>query len=112
MNDVMTLTSENFDEKVVRSEMPVLVDYWAPWCGPCRAVSPVVEEIAGERAGDLVVGKVDVDEEPDLAERAGVQGIPTLVLYEDGVAVRRTVGALPKRKIERSLGLRNLGGAA
>ncbi|HVC86489.1 MAG TPA: thioredoxin [Gaiellaceae bacterium] len=112
MDNVITLTSENFDEKVVRSGTPVLVDYWAPWCGPCRAVSPLVEEIAGERAGNLVVGKVNVDEEPDLAVRAGVQGIPTLVLYQDGVPVRQTVGALPKRKIEKSLGLRNLGGAA
>ena len=112
MDNVITLTSDNFDETVASSTTPVLVDYWAPWCGPCRLVGPIVEEIAGERSGQLVVGKVNVDEEPDLAARAGVQGIPTLVLYQDGAPVRQSVGALPKRKLEKSLGLRDLDSAA
>lgn len=101
----ITLTHENFDDEVLESDVPVLVDYWASWCGPCRLLSPVVEQIASERAGELKVGKVNVDEEPHLAERAGVQGIPFVVLYRDGVPAAQAVGAQPKAALERVLGL-------
>jgi thioredoxin 1 len=105
MDNVITLTKDNFDEQVLRSELPVLVDYWAPWCGPCRVLGPVVDQIATERASSLNVGKVNVDDNPELADRAGVQGIPTVVLYRDGQPVARSVGAHSKQALEQQLGL-------
>jgi thioredoxin 1 len=105
MTDVITLTEANFDEQVVRSDVPVIVDYWAPWCGPCRMLGPVVEQIAQERAGAVKVGKVNVDEEPSLADRAGVRSIPYVVLYRGGEPVAQAVGAQPKARLEQSLGL-------
>jgi thioredoxin 1 len=105
MSHVITLTHANFDHEVANSDIPVLVDYWAPWCGPCRVLGPVVEQIAAQRAGALKVGKVNVDEEPHLAAQAGVQGIPFVVLYRDGQPAARAVGAQPKHALERALGL-------
>ncbi len=105
MTDVITLTEANFDEQVRASEVPVLVDYWAPWCGPCRMLGPVIERIAAERAGTIKVGKVNVDEEPALADRAGVRGIPYVVLYRNGEPTAEAVGAQPKDALERALGL-------
>jgi thioredoxin 1 len=105
MSHVITLTHENFHEEVAHSDVPVLVDYWAPWCGPCRVLGPVVDQIAAERAGALKVAKVNVDEEPQLADLAGVQGIPFVVLYRDGRPVAQAVGAQPKHALERALGL-------
>lgn len=105
MSDVITLTQENFHQEVIHSDLPVLVDYWAPWCGPCRVLSPVVDEIAAERAGALKVGKVNVDEEPELANLAGVQAIPSIVLYREGRPVAHTVGAQPKPALELVLEL-------
>ena len=95
---VQTITKENFDELVLRAEQPVLVDFWAPWCGPCRMVSPLVDEIAGERE-DIVVGKVNVDEQPELAMQFGVMSIPTLLVFKNGEAVQKTVGAQPKEDL-------------
>ena len=92
---VQTITKETFDELVLRSDKPVLVDFWAPWCGPCRMVSPVVDEIAEERE-DVVVGKVNVDEEPELAAQFGVMSIPTLLVFKDGEVAQKAVGARPK----------------
>jgi thioredoxin len=112
MDNVLTFTRDNFDEQVLRSEVPVLVDYWAPWCGPCRQLGPVVKQIAAERGGSLSVGKVNVDDDPELADRARVQGIPTVVLYRDGQPVARTVGAHPKRALEQQLGLGSAPAAA
>jgi len=98
-----TITKENFESAVIRSDKPVLLDFWAPWCGPCRMVSPIVNEIADERA-DVKVGKVNVDEQPELASAFGVMGIPTLVVVKDGKVASRATGARPKAAILQMLG--------
>lgn len=95
----LTLNNQNFEEEVLKADKPVLVDFWAPWCGPCRMVSPVVDEIAGEHAGRIKVGKVNVDEEPELAAKYGVMSIPTLIVVKDGRIVSTSVGARPKQDI-------------
>ncbi len=100
---VITLTNSNFDEVIASSTQPVLVDFWATWCGPCRMVSPIVDEIAEEE--DVTVGKVNVDEEPELAQRFAVMSIPTLLVFEGGKLVNKSVGAKPKDDILDLLGL-------
>ena len=92
------LNKNNFDEFVLNSDKPVLLDFWASWCGPCRLVSPLIEEIADERT-DIRVGKVNVDENPELASRFGVMSIPTLVVVKNGQITNRSVGARPKAQI-------------
>ena len=94
----ITLTSENFEAEVLKSDVPVLVDFWAPWCGPCRMVGPVVEQIADERT-DIKVGKINVDEEAELAEQFSVMSIPTLVVMKNGQVVRKEVGAHGKEDL-------------
>ena len=100
---VITLTSSNFDEVIASSKQPVLVDFWATWCGPCKMVSPLVDEIADEE--DVTVCKVNVDDEPELAQRFGVMSIPTLLVFVDGKQVNKSVGAIPKDDILDLLGL-------
>ena len=95
---VIHINKSNFQNEVLNSEKPVLLDFWAPWCGPCRMVSPVVDEIASER-GDIKVGKVNVDEQPELAAQFGVMSIPTLVVMKGGKLANKTVGAKPKAQI-------------
>ena len=91
----ITITTENFDAEVLHSEKPVLLDFWASWCGPCRMLSPIVDEVAEERS-DVKVGKVNVDEQPDLAAQFGVMSIPTLLVFQNGRLVNQAVGARPK----------------
>jgi thioredoxin 1 len=100
-----TITTSQFDTEVLASETPVIVDFWAEWCGPCRAVSPILEQIAEERGDELRVVKVNVDEEPELQQRYGILSIPTILLFKGGEPAAAAVGAQPKRMLERSLGL-------
>lgn len=97
---VLTLTKENFDAEALHSDVPVLVDFWASWCGPCRMFSPIVDEFAEENEGKVKVGKVNVDEEPDLAGRYGVMSIPTAILFKNGEAAATLVGVQPKTALE------------
>ena len=99
---IVHVTSATFDG-VVTSERPVLIDFWAPWCGPCRAIAPVLEEIAQELGDKVTIGKVNVDEHPDLAMRFGVQAIPQLLFFKDGALRDEITGAVAKREILRRL---------
>ena len=94
----VNITMNNFQNEVMNSDKPVLLDFWAPWCGPCRMVSPVMEEIAGERT-DIKVGKINVDEQQELAAKFNVMSIPTLVVMKNGKIVSRSVGARPKKDV-------------
>lgn len=100
---VVTITKENFEQEVLQSAKPVLLDFWASWCVPCRMLSPVVDEVAEERT-DVKVGKVNVDEQPELAGQFGVMSIPTLLVFEQGKLVRQAVGARPKASVLELLG--------
>ena len=100
---VVTITKENFEQEVLQSAKPVLLDFWASWCGPCRMLSPVVDEVAEERT-DVKVGKVNVDEQPELAGEFGVMSIHTLLVVEQGKLVRQAVGARPKASVLELLG--------
>ena len=96
---VTHVTDAEFEEKVLKAEGPVLVDFWAEWCGPCKAIAPALEEIAGEMSDSLSVAKVDVDSNPSTPARYGIRGIPTLILFKDGEVADTKVGALPKAKL-------------
>lgn len=96
MANYVTLTDGNFEQEVVNSDKPVLVDFWAAWCGPCRAIAPVIEELAGEFDGKAVIGKLDVDNNPETAAQFGVRSIPTLLVFKNGEVVDQVIGAVPK----------------
>ncbi len=99
------VTEATFEQEVLQSEKPVIVDFWAEWCGPCHAVAPVLDKIAEERATELKLVKVNIDEEQSLAVRYGIASIPTMVLFKDGEPAAAAIGAQPKGMLERSLGL-------
>ena len=96
----ITITKDNFEAEVLNSTVPVLLDFWAVWCGPCRMIAPALAQIAGEQAGKVKVGKINVDDEMELAMQFGVTSIPMLVVMKDGKIVNKAVGAMPKEKIE------------
>ena len=99
------LDSANFDSVVLNSDKPVLVDFWATWCGPCKMIAPVIEELAQELEGKVVVAKLDVDQSPDIAGRYGVMSIPTMLVFEGGKVVKHTVGFQPKERLKEWLGV-------
>lgn len=100
--NTITITKDNFNTEVLQASQPVLLDFWAEWCGPCRMLAPVLDQIAAERT-DIKVGKVNVDNEPELARQFGVMSIPTLVVMKDGQTVAQTVGVQPKEAILRMI---------
>ena len=99
----LKITRENFENEVMKSIIPVLMDFWAPWCGPCRMMGPIIEQLAEEYEGKAKVGKVNVDEEGELLQAFGVTSIPTIVLVKDGKVVKQVVGARPKAEVEAML---------
>lgn len=99
----LKITRENFENEVMKSNIPVLIDFWAPWCGPCRMMGPIIEQLAEEYKGKAKVGKVNVDEEGELSQAFGVMSIPTIVLVKDGKIVKQAVGARPKAEVEAML---------
>ena len=102
-NNLQVFTGENFTSEVLESKSPVLVDFWAPWCSPCRAVLPAVEKIADEFADAVSVGKLNIDTDPDVARQFGVQSIPTFIVFKEGKPVSHSVGALSKDKLTKLL---------
>jgi thioredoxin 1 len=100
-----TVTEQSFEEEVLQSDKPVIVDFWAEWCGPCHAVAPVLDRIVDESNGDLKLVKVNIDEQPALSQRFGVQSIPTMILFKNGEPAAAAIGAQPKPALERALGL-------
>jgi|SRR5690625_2367206 len=105
MSKTKKITDESFEEDVLKadSNTPVLVDFWAEWCGPCRMVGPVVEELAGEFEGKARVGKVDVDSNPEISAKYGIRSIPSLLIFKDGEVVDQIVGAVPKAQLKKQL---------
>lgn len=102
MAKAIEITDANFDE-IIKSNQPILVDFWAEWCGPCKMIGPIVEEIAGEYEGKAVIGKVDVDSNPNVAAKFGIRSIPTLLFFKEGEIVDKQVGAVPKAVLAQKL---------
>ena len=105
MATATAVTEQSFEHDVLQSETPVIVDFWAEWCGPCHAVAPVLDRIVDKREGELRLVKVNIDEQPALAQRFGVQSIPTMILFKDGEPAAAAIGAQPKSALEKALGI-------
>jgi len=101
--NVVTLSTANFDAEVTKSTVPVLVDFWAEWCGPCKMIAPVLDQIADEKVGKVKIGKLNVDESPDLATKFGIRAIPTLLVFQGGEVKEQMVGMVSKKDIEKKL---------
>jgi len=98
---IIEISDSNFESEVVNSDVPVLVDFWAPWCGPCRAIAPIVEEISSTYEGKIKVGKMNVDENQSTTMKFGIRSIPTIIMFKGGEAVEQIIGAVPKAEIEK-----------
>lgn len=103
MGNVLDVNDQTFDQEVLKASTPVLIDFWAPWCGPCKAIAPVVEELAGTYGGRLKVVKMNVDDNPQTPSRYGVRGIPNLILFKGGQVAEQIVGAVPKAHLVRAI---------
>jgi len=103
MSEEIVLNRENFDKEVLESDLPVVVDFWAEWCGPCRMIAPIIEELATEYKGQLKVAKLNVDENPDIASRYGIKGIPTLIFFKNGEVIERIIGVQPKETLKTKI---------
>ncbi len=103
MAKITQVGDDNFEAEVIRSELPVLIDFWAPWCGPCKSIAPVIEELAGEYEGRLKVTKLNVDDNPVTPSRYGVRGIPNLIILKGGVVKEQIVGAVPKLRLVQAI---------
>ena len=103
MGNIVSIDNSNFDEAVIGSKTPVLVDFWAPWCGPCKAIAPILEELSVEYEGKLTIAKLNIDEAPQNASKYGVSAIPTMLLFKDGQPVQSIVGYEPKAELKKTI---------